>query len=97
MDKEEWIEKQLKAYRAKLEKDFDQYAKREEAIRAWIEENKDTNSDLCKVLGFMLDRMMLNENSVWGSGEYSGPKECWNSILALFRGIEDIQNRGNDK
>ena len=87
MNKEEWIENQLEAYRAKLERDFDQYAKREEAIRAWIEENKDTDSDLCNVLEFLLDRMMLNENSVWGKGEYFGPKACWQSILALFRGV----------
>lgn len=81
MDKEEWIEKQLKAYRAKLEKDFDRYIEKDKLTRAWIKEHKDTDSGLCEVLEFLLDKMML------GNDEY--PMRSWQSILALFRGVED--------
>jgi hypothetical protein len=81
MDKEEWIEKQLKAYRAKLEKEFDRYEERDRLARAWIEENKDIDPDLCVVLEFTLDRMMLTEDG-------DKRRRSWQSVRALFKGVE---------
>jgi len=81
-----WIEKQVEAYRAKLEKEFDSYNEKDKRIRAWIKEHKDTESDLCEVLESILDRMMLTED---------GDKrmQYWQSICAMCRGVEGFPIR----
>jgi len=91
MDKEEWIEKQLKAYRAKLERDFDRYVEKDKLTRAWIKEHKDIEPGLCEILEFLLDKMMLGDDEHTTDGRYLGTisMRSWQSILALFRGVED--------